>query len=159
MRAEPEGAAADVAAQRCGYEGRGIRRPEIRDEAAAERHHGICPAGVLFSTAASDAQRREIYSGKLPSDGQWNRIEHDLAISPQLRTGDTGVTAEARHYGYVSYVKFTASTVHDVEFSIWSNGYNLTTLERRLDANRAGKRSTGRTRCSCTGWTQTGPGF
>ena len=92
-----------------------------------------------FSTAASDAQRREIYSGKLPSDGQWNRIEHDLAISPQLRTDDAGVTAEARHYGYVSYVKFTASTVHDVEFSIWSNGYNLTTLERRLDANPRGE--------------------
>ena len=69
------------------------------------------PLVSYFSTAASDAQRREIYSGKLPSDGQWNRIEHDLAISPQLRTGDTGVTAEARHYGYVSYVKFTASTV------------------------------------------------
>lgn len=42
-------------------------------------------------------------------------------------------------YGYVSYVKFTASTVHDVEFSIWSNGYNLTTLERRLDANPRGE--------------------
>ena len=97
------------------------------------------PLVSYFSTAASDAQRREIYSGKLPSDGQWNRIEHDLAISPQLRTGDTGVIAEARHYGYVSYVKFTASTVHDVEFSIWSNGYNLTTLERRLDANPRGE--------------------
>lgn len=97
------------------------------------------PLVSYFSTAASDAQRREIYSGKLPSDGQWNRIEHDLAISPQLRTGDTGVMAEARHYGYVSYVKFTASTVHDVEFSIWSNGYNLTTLERRLNANPRGE--------------------
>ena len=97
------------------------------------------PLVSYFSTAASDAQRREIYSGKLPSDGQWNRIEHDLAISPQLRTDDAGVTAEARHYGYVSYVKFTASTVHDVEFSIWSNGYNLTTLERRLDANPRGE--------------------
>lgn len=97
------------------------------------------PYFYIYTEPASDAQRKEIYSGKLSADGQWNRIEHDLAISPQLRTDDTTVTVEATHYGYVSYVKFIAATVHDVEFSIWSNGYNLTTLERRLDANPRGE--------------------
>lgn len=67
--------------------------------------------------------RVELCSTKLPCNSGWLRLEHELAYDPALTVPD-GVTAEARHYAYVSYIRLTASS--DGEAEVTLTGEKLT---------------------------------
>lgn len=101
--------------------------------------HVTLPSIAYIRDPVSDDQRIQLYTGKLPTDGTWYRIDHDLAIDPILRVSDKTVIAESTHYGYVSYIKLTSSSIHDTDFSILSNYYNLTSTKRYLPSNPRGE--------------------
>ena len=61
--------------------------------------------------------RVEVATTKLPCNSGWLRLEHELAYAPALTVPD-GVTAEARHYAYVSYIRLTAPSDGEVEVTL-----------------------------------------
>lgn len=63
----------------------------------------------------------QVASTKITTNSGWARIEHDLCYGPTATITDTDVTLEQTNYGYVSYVRLTASTTKEVDVTITGN--------------------------------------
>lgn len=83
--------------------------------------------------------RVDVATTKLPCNSGWLRLEHELAYDPALTVPD-GVTAEAQHFAYVSYIRLTAPSDGEVEVTL--TGEKLTdpiTRQLLAAANGAGE--------------------
>jgi hypothetical protein len=81
----------------------------------------------------AEAEGSEIASADVATNSGWARIDHDLCLAPSVAVEAAGVTIEAVHYAYLSFVRLTAATVQTVRVAL--NGKKVTTAQRTVTAN------------------------